>query len=250
MDLAFSWIPIVFLIAFLMSLNIIKKKWKKEEIRNAIKKKLPPGPRKLPIIGNLHNLMGPLPHHALNNLSQKYGDLMHLQMGEVSAIVASSPRPAKDILKTHDLAFTNKKILLQQNVRSFGSIRQDEVSKLVASIREQALMMQSKQGINVTKKVSSYTSSMVCKAAFGRAFGEEYRDKLVKYQKEVLAWTSGFDVSDIFPSLKILHHLSLMKPKLARLHTKIDEILDTIIQEHIENPVGSNSEFNQLRRSG
>ncbi|CAI9118598.1 OLC1v1020189C1 [Oldenlandia corymbosa var. corymbosa] len=246
-----------------------------------MKKKLPPGPWKLPIIGNMHQLMGSLPHHALKNLAQKHGDLMHLQLGEISAIVASSPRIAKEILKTNDLTFANRpeilagKILFYNNsdigfspygdywrqmrkictlellnnksVRSFASIRKDEAKNLISSIREQAalkLESQKKGMINLTQKIISYTNSMLCRAAFGRAFGL-HRDKVMNLLKEAALRTSGFDVSDVFPSWKILHHLSLMKPKLMELHREFDDILETIIQQHLVNPTGRNGEFGE-----
>ncbi|CAI9115034.1 OLC1v1015868C1 [Oldenlandia corymbosa var. corymbosa] len=271
---AISWIPF-FLVVVVMGLNFIKNKWKNEGDA-AQKKQLPPGPRKLPIIGNMHQLMGSVPHRALWNLARKHGDLMHLQLGEISTIVASSPSTAEAILKTHDLAFANKPNLLvaeimlyngldmgfaphgyywreirkictvellgDKNVRSLSSIRQDKVAKLVSSIRDE-VPLQSRQGINVTEKIFSYTSSMVYKAVFGQAFGR-HREELQKLMKEVLLHASGLDVADVFPSWKILHYLS-SKPKLLELHKKLDKTLDTIIQEHVENPTGKNGEFGQ-----
>ncbi|CAI9105084.1 OLC1v1003935C1 [Oldenlandia corymbosa var. corymbosa] len=259
-----SWILFTLLVVIL-SLCQVKNKGKKrsDEV------KLPPGPRKLPIIGNIHNLMmGSLPQQALTNLARKHGDLIHLQLGEVSTIVASSAQLAKEILKTNGTAFANRpeflvgkiilynysditfapygdywrqmrkicilELLSSKNVRSFGSIRQDEALQLVSSIREEATTSHgSKRPVNVTQKISSYTSSVICRAVFGRAFGR-HRDILLQLVKEVVVRSSGFDVSDIFPSWKILHYFS-SKPKMLQLRNKIDKILDTVIQEHVEN---------------
>ncbi|KAL3754000.1 hypothetical protein ACJRO7_001274 [Eucalyptus globulus] len=70
---------------------------------------LPPGPRPLPIIGNLLQL-GDLPHKSLANLAQAYGPIIKLELGFVTTVVISSPALAKEILQTHDAVFSNRMV--------------------------------------------------------------------------------------------------------------------------------------------
>nr|GMD23206.1 flavonoid 3'-monooxygenase-like [Ipomoea batatas] len=70
-------------------------------------RRLPPGPKPWPIIGNLH-LLGPIPHQSFHSLSKKYGDLMLLKFGSRPVVVASSPEMAKQFLKTHDAVFASR----------------------------------------------------------------------------------------------------------------------------------------------
>ncbi|WMV25965.1 hypothetical protein MTR67_019350 [Solanum verrucosum] len=56
----------------------------------------------------MHHLAGGLPHRILIDLAKKYGPLMHLQLGEVSAVMVTFAEMAKQVLKTHDLAFASR----------------------------------------------------------------------------------------------------------------------------------------------
>ncbi|GAV93125.1 p450 domain-containing protein, partial [Cephalotus follicularis] len=68
---------------------------------------LPPGPRKLPLIGYLHQL-GDVPQKSLLHLSTKYGPLMFLQLGSMPTLVVSSVDATRDIFKSHDIIFSGR----------------------------------------------------------------------------------------------------------------------------------------------
>ncbi|KAK3028969.1 hypothetical protein RJ639_039996 [Escallonia herrerae] len=223
--------------------------------------KLPPGPWKLPLIGNLLCLVGSVPHRALRDLANKHGPLMHLQLGEISAIVVSTPQMAKEVLKTHDIAFANRQELLAariivydntdvafapygsywrqmrrictlellsaKKVRSFRSIREEEVWHLTESI-------QSSLGttINLTEKLYSLINVIICRAVFGKRCKDE--DLLIQLIRETIKLGGGFDIADLFPSKKFIHVLTGLRPKLLKIHHKVDKILDDIISERRE----------------
>ncbi|CAL1375546.1 unnamed protein product [Linum trigynum] len=70
-----------------------------------------PGPARLPIIGNLHNL-GDQPHKSLADLAKIHGPLMSLKLGQITTIVASSPAVAREILRKHDQALCERQLIL------------------------------------------------------------------------------------------------------------------------------------------
>ncbi|XP_047941728.1 carnosic acid synthase-like [Salvia hispanica] len=70
---------------------------------------LPPGPRPLPIVGNIFQLSGE-PHKSLTELAKTHGPLMSLRLGTQLAVVASSPEIAAEILHKRGHAFSNRSI--------------------------------------------------------------------------------------------------------------------------------------------
>ncbi|XP_055818837.1 premnaspirodiene oxygenase-like [Solanum dulcamara] len=246
------------LFLFVFSLFLLIK-WKNS---NSKTKRLPPGPWKLPLLGSMFHLLGGPPHHVLRDLAKKYGSIMHLQLGEVSLVVVTSPDMAKQVLKTHDLAFADRPTLLAaeilfynkidilfssygnywrqmrkiclmellsaKNVKSFCSIRQDEVRLMIEFFRSST-----GEPVNATKRFYQFTSSMVCRSAFGKVVKEQ--DELILLVKKASHFLEGFDVADIFPSLKFLHVLFGMKGKIMNAHHELDVILENIINEHKNN---------------
>ncbi|KAK7292474.1 hypothetical protein RIF29_08255 [Crotalaria pallida] len=224
--------------------------------------KLPPGPWKLPLIGNLHQLASATsshPHRALRELAHKYGPLMHLQLGEISAVIVSSPNMAKEIMKTHDLSFANRpkflsseiiaygssdmafapygdywrqmrkicmlELLSVKKVQSFSHIREDEVAKLIGTI-------QSSKGaaINLSNMVKSFVSTFVSRAVFGNI--SEDQEEFLLLVKKAAEVSDGLDVADLFPSLKPIHFITGLKATLEKMHQQVDKIVDKIIKEN------------------
>ncbi|GLT62533.1 hypothetical protein SLA2020_351650 [Shorea laevis] len=72
-------------------------------------KKLPPGPKPFPVIGNLLEL-GDKPHISLTKLAKAHGPIMSLKLGRVTTIVISSANMAKEVLQTHDQLLSNRTI--------------------------------------------------------------------------------------------------------------------------------------------
>ncbi|KAJ3677087.1 hypothetical protein LUZ60_002811 [Juncus effusus] len=72
--------------------------------------RLPPGPAKLPIVGNLFDLDQDRPHISLANLAKSYGPIMSLKFGLTTTIVISSPEAAQDLLQTKDVFFSARPI--------------------------------------------------------------------------------------------------------------------------------------------
>ncbi|KAG5628980.1 hypothetical protein H5410_000697 [Solanum commersonii] len=178
-------------------------KWKNS---NSKTKRLPPGPWKLPLIGSMFHLLGGLPHQVLRDLAKKYGPIMHLQLGEVSLVVVTSPDMAKQVLNTQDISFASRPKLL------VGEILFYKGTDIVFSPIE----------ITGDKCIS-----------IGKLLKD--KNKLMELVKEASRLMEGFNVADLFPSLKLLHVLCGMKGKIMDAHHALDAILENIINEHKNN---------------
>ncbi|CAJ1929927.1 unnamed protein product [Sphenostylis stenocarpa] len=246
-------------LSLLFLLNWLAKYYK---LKPNVSHKLPPGPNTLPLIGNLHQLAlaGSLPHHALRKLAQKYGPLMQLQLGEIPTVIASSSEMAKEIMKTHDIAFVQRpqfifgdilsyggmnivfapygdywrqmrkicalELLSAKRVKSFSSIREDETAKLIDSIRRSAGSQ-----VNLSHKIYSLISASVSRAAFGGKHKDQ-EEFVLPLLRRVIEAIGGFDFVDLFPSLKFIHFITGKRAKLEKLQKQVDELLDRVVQEH------------------
>ncbi|KAL5702507.1 hypothetical protein ACHQM5_027719 [Ranunculus cassubicifolius] len=91
----------VFAVASIIAIAFISTKLQKP------KKRVPPGPKSWPILGNLHQLSS-LPHISLHFLAKKYGEIMQVKYGSCTVVIATSPKMAEAFLKTYDHMFASR----------------------------------------------------------------------------------------------------------------------------------------------
>ncbi|KAK4356807.1 hypothetical protein RND71_022417 [Anisodus tanguticus] len=229
---------------------------------------MPPGPLGLPFIGNLHQYDSSTPHLYFWRLSKKYGKIFSLKIGSATMVVISSAKLAKEVTKVQDLAFCSRPSILGQQklsynghdiafapyndywremrkvcvlhlfslkkVQSFSPIREDEVSRMIKKISEQA---STSQITNLSNIVISLTSTIICRVAFGIRYDEEAHerrrfDELLAVTQEMMA---GFFFSDYFSLFGWLDKFFGNISKLEKNFKDLDEFYEQLIEQHL-NP--------------
>lgn len=192
-------------------------------------RKLPPGPRGLPIIGSL-NLLGKLPHRSLNDLAKKYGPLMSMKLGNVTTIVVSSPRIAEKILKTHDLVFASRpqneagkhvsygnkgiafgeyghywrnirklctlELFSAKKIDALSKMRREELVMMVSTIKEAA---KARQVVDVSDLVGDGIEKMTYRMLFGKTSDDRF--DLKGTMLDIMDQAGAFNIADYVPML-------------------------------------------------
>ncbi|KAK7265617.1 hypothetical protein RJT34_33239 [Clitoria ternatea] len=259
-------------ILFLFKLMIRRTKNSKTKLN------LPPSPPKLPIIGNLHQL-GTLPHRSLRELSLKYGDMMMLQLGQRQhpTLVVSSAEVAMEIMKNHDLAFSNRpqntaaKILLynctdvgfalygenwrqkrkiivlellsMKRVQSFRHVREEEVATLVNKLREAC--RSGARDVDLSEMLISTSNNIVCKCALGRSYSGDGHNKVKELARETMVHLTAFTVRDYFPLFGWIDVLTGKIREYKATFKALDSLFDQAVEEHLK--VGREGEGSQKK---
>ncbi|CAN6234723.1 unnamed protein product [Urochloa humidicola] len=237
------------------------------------KKRLPPSPPALPLIGHLH-LVGPLPHVSMRCLAARHGDLMLLRLGAVPTLVASSPHAAQLVLRTHDQSLASRPrsifgdilgygpsdvgfapygegwrqakklvtthLLSAKKVLSYRAAREEEVGMVVDKVRHAAM---TGAAADMSELLNVFTTDMVSLAVAGQSFRADGLDRVFKRARDTnMIVLGGFNLENFYPGLARVAGGVLMWPgrrKAERLRDMWDEVLDRVIDEHARVAAGA-----------
>lgn len=196
---------------------------------------------------------------------------MLLHLGSKPAIIVSSAQVASKVLRTYDLIFASRPnhlrffrrilangkdmlsspygeywrqmrsiwvqhLLSIKRVRSFRSMREEDVALMMNEIRGLSI-------VNLSEMFMSLTNDMVCRLAFGKKYmGERGGVDFKKLLDEVFRLLGEYYVGDFISGLAWIDRVNGVEAKVSQVANALDDILEEIIQEHLERRKQKNGE--------
>ncbi|CAH9095362.1 unnamed protein product, partial [Cuscuta europaea] len=238
-------------------------------------KRLPPGPRRWPIVGNLLQL-GQLPHRDLASFCDKYGPLVYLRLGCVDAITTNDPDTIREILVQQDEVFASRPrtlaavhlaygcgdialaplgpdwkwmrrvcmehLLTTKRLESFAAHRAEEARHLV----QQVWRMTATQGgtVNLREVLGAFSMNNVTRMLLGKQFFGEQQQSASCSGGEAMEFMSL--THQLFHLLGVIYlgdYLPVWRwidpygceKKMRELERRIDAFHIKILQEHRKN---------------
>ncbi|XP_057449565.1 cytochrome P450 81E8-like [Lotus japonicus] len=232
-------------------------------------KNLPPGPRPLPLIGNLHQLKPPV-HHFFHALSQKYGPIFSFRFGSLPVVVVSSASAAEECFTKNDIIFANRvhssktkhlaydsttvitasygdhwrnlrrissiEILSTHRLNSFLGVRKDETMRL---LRKLAHNKDEFGKVELRSMFAELTFNTIMRMVCGkRYYGEEFDGTSAEEAKkfrdvmdEMQTFGLGSGLGEFVPLFRLFDFSGEPK-RLQKLGEKMDALFQGLIDEH------------------
>ncbi|KAL1327123.1 hypothetical protein AAHE18_13G278300 [Arachis hypogaea] len=193
---------------------------------------------------------------------------MLLHFGNVPVLVVSSANTAEEVMKTHDLVFSNRPrrkmsdillydskdiansaygeywrqmrslavlhLLSNKRVQSYSRVREEEAARMVETIKEFA---SSSVPLNLSEIFSGVTNDIVCRIALGRRYrgGGEGCNKFQELLLEFGELLGTISIGDYIPWLSWLNKVDGSYKRASRVAKRLDEFLDQVIAEHVSS---------------
>lgn len=220
---------------------------------------LPPGPKPLPIIGNMM-MMGQLTHRGLAALAERYGGLLHLRLGRRHMFVVSTAEYAREVLQAQDVALANRPATVSIAYLTYGhenlafaqygpfwrQTRKLATTKLFSrrrtgtwlAVRDEsaalvgALARRSGEAVNVGELVLGLSRSIIFRAAFGTRACEDDLGEYIGVLKDFSRHVGELSVGDFMPPW--LAWIDPNRHRLRETREAFDRFIDKIIDDHVQ----------------
>ncbi|KAM1443292.1 hypothetical protein ACFX2I_039583 [Malus domestica] len=252
-----------FLICYLSTL-LLRSLFNKYSPKSATQVRPPPSPPALPLIGHLHHLTTAHQAISFQNLSTKYGPLLHLRLGASRMLLVSSASVATDVFKTQDLSFADRPAfafadeLPYGNSGFFGAVygdywkfmkklcmtelfaprqlersrntRQVEIGKLCEKLIESA---RKEEVVDLGSELMKLTNNSTCKMVMSTSCSENGDEaaRIRKMMMRTIRLATKVSYGDVLGPLKRLGFW-LYGKQLADVSWEFDELFEKMLKEH------------------
>ncbi|XP_050377306.1 cytochrome P450 703A2 [Argentina anserina] len=250
----------------------------KRRLGRKAEKVLPPGPARLPVLGNLLQL-GHLPHRDLASLCNKYGPLVYLRLGSIDAITTNDPDIIREILLRQDDIFASRPrtlaavhlaygcgdvalaplgpqwkrmrricmehLLTTKRLESFAKHRADEAQHLVRGVWT---MAQAGKAVNLREVLGGWSMNNVTRMLLGKQYfgvgsaGPQEAMEFMHITHE-LFWLLGLIyLGDYLPIWRWVDPYGCEK-KMREVEKRVDDFHSKILEEHRRAKEGKSKTF-------
>ncbi|KAL5683157.1 hypothetical protein ACJX0J_009542, partial [Zea mays] len=208
-------------------------------------------------------------------MSGTYGPLMMLRFGAVPTLVVSSAEAAREVMRTHDLAFCDRSLTVtfdtiscggkdlifspynahwrelrklcmlelfsQRRVLTFRGIREQEVAHLLRSVSGESA---DGRPVNLSEGICRMINDIAARTVVGNRC--KYRDEYMRELDEVVRLAGGFNLADLYPSSRLVRRFSAAARDARRCQRNMYRIIQSIIEEREAMPTPERDEEDLL----
>ena len=229
--ISFNYAVLALLGSFLLSITVISLRY------YAFRRRLPPGPPGLPLVGNLLDLPKSHPWLAQTEMHKKYGPVFSMQYGLNTVIFLGNHEVARDLLEKRSNIYSsrprltmvgecisqgNRSLILPygEQWRSYHRLQGSFLSPRMSNIYRELQDLESKQLVSeflteddFYKRYHRYSSSLTFALAYGKRMPTGQEEEVKGVERIMDNLNKAFIADWIVDSLPFLNALpSFMKP--------------------------------------
>ncbi|KAK9411049.1 cytochrome P450 2K1-like [Crotalus adamanteus] len=202
---------------------------------------LPPGPRTIPILGNLHMMDLKKPYKTMMEWSKEYGPIFRIRLGFQEMVVLTGYETVKEALVNQGDAFAERASipLFENGTKGFGLVfAHGENWKVMrrftlSTLREHGM---GRKPFDITTILTAAVSNIIISIVLGKRY--EYED--AKFLQLLKANSENFQLSgspamllyNLFPMLRFL----LATPKsMIKNQNEVHDFIQTILKQYLQD---------------